>query len=247
MLQCAALNTVAAHLFTTASVRLRDDSADWNRVAEAMRVDAPSIRLIHQVHGHGVGVVRRGDPSPAGRPEADIIISDDSSVAVGVRVADCAPILLADRTSGVVGAAHAGWRGTMQDVAGRAVLALRETFRSRPSDLIAAVGPCLGPCCGEMGPEVVEAFRRAGYEADIDRWFTPGASGRPRFNLWLANRDQLERAGVPPDAIDVSSLCTKCRPDVFHSYRAAGAGVGRMVGVIRAAVAHERKFCRRLS
>ena len=177
MLQCAALNTVAAHLLTTASVRLRDDSADWNRVAEAMRVDAPSIRLIHQVHGHGVGVVRRGDPSPAGRSEADIII----------------------------------------------------------------VGPCLGPCCGEMGPEVVEAFRRAGYEADIDRWFTPGASGRPRFNLWLANRDQLERAGVPPDAIDVSSLCTKCRPDVFHSYRAAGAGAGRMVGVIRAAVAHERK------
>ena len=191
VLRCRPLLETALHLFTTAGVELRDDEREWTAVAAEMGVDSASVRLIRQVHGRGVAVARGGEAAPADRPEADIIISDDSSVAVGVRVADCAPILLADRTRGVVGAAHAGWRGTMQDVAGRAVLALRETFKSRPSDLIAAVGPCLGPCCGEMGPEVVEAFRRAGYEADIDRWFTPGASGRPRFNLWLANRDQL--------------------------------------------------------
>jgi hypothetical protein len=99
-----------------------------------------------------------------------------------------------------------------------------------------------------MGSEVVEEFRAAGHSgAEIDRWFTDGPRGRPHFDLWRANADQLERAGVPPESIHVSRLCTKCRPDVFHSYRAAGAGVGRMVGVIRAAVAHERKFCRRLS
>ena len=77
-----------------------------------------------------------------------------------------------------------------------------------------------------MGPEVVEQFRAAGHSgADIDRWFTDG----PR-----ANADKLERAGVPAASIHVARLCTKCRPDVFHSYRAAGAGVGRMAGVIRA-------------
>jgi copper oxidase (laccase) domain-containing protein len=85
-----------------------------------------------------------------------------------------------------------------------------------------------------MGPEVVEEFRAAGHSgADIGRWFTAGPRGRPHFDLWRANADQLERAGVPAASIHIARLCTKCRPDVFHSYRAAGAGAGRMAGVIR--------------
>jgi purine-nucleoside/S-methyl-5'-thioadenosine phosphorylase / adenosine deaminase len=234
---CEPLRTVAPHLFTTASVRLREDAGEWTRVASAIGVPPEGVRLLHQVHGRAVAVALKGEAPPASWPEADIIISSDPTTAIGVRTADCAAILLADRTQPVVGAAHAGWRGTMQNVAGRAVEAMTETFGTDPANLIAAVGPCLGQCCGEMGPEVVDQFRDAAWADDeIERWFKPGSRGRPHLDLWRANADQLERAGVPAAAVHVAGLCTRCRPDLFHSYRAAGsAAAGRMAGVIRPA------------
>jgi YfiH family protein len=236
VVHCRPLGVIARHMFTTADVELREDQAEWASVATAMGVDRAAVRLVKQVHGTGKAVVRRGDPIHQERPEADIIISDDPGSAIGVRVADCAPILLADRTRPVVGAAHAGWRGAMQDVASNVVRAMQATFGSNPADLIAAIGPSLGPCCGEMGLEVGEAFRAAGHgDADISRWFTAGPRGRPHFDLWRANRDQLERAGVPAASIHVAGLCTRCRPDLFHSYRASGAAAGRMLGAIRPA------------
>jgi copper oxidase (laccase) domain-containing protein len=108
-------------------------------------------------------------------------------------------------------------------------------FGCRPEDLIAAIGPCLGLCCGEMGPEVVDMFRASGHDdGRIGRWFQTGASGRPYFDLWRANREQLEAAGLRKDRIFTSGLCSRSHPDVFHSYRAQGSGAGRMLGVIRA-------------
>ena len=122
----------------------------------------------------------------------------------------------------------------MQEIAGAAVASLTREFGCRAEDLIAAIGPCLGPCCGEMGPEVVDMFRAAGHdEGRIERWFETGASGRPHFDLWRANREQLEGAGLRPDRIFTSGLCTRSHPDVFHSYRAKGSGAGRMLGIIR--------------
>ncbi len=131
-------------------------------------------------------------------------------------------------------AAHAGWRGTVQRAASMAVDALQREFGSNARDLIAAVGPCLGPCCGEVGDEVVQAFRDAGHDSTaIGRWFSAGPSGRSHVDLWRANADQLEAAGVPPDQIHVARLCTKTHADVLHSYRVLGTEAGRMVGVIR--------------
>lgn len=237
VLRCRALLAIAPHLFTTAAVELRDDEREWGMVAEELRVGRGAIRLLRQVHGRAIAVVRRGDAIPAERPEADILISDDSRSAIAVRVADCAPILVADRRTGVVAAAHAGWRGAMQDVAAATVRAMRETFvGADPGTLVVAIGPSLGSCCGEMGPEVLDAFRAAGHaEEDLARWFAPGPRGRAHFDLALANRDQFERAGVPAASIHVAGLCTRCRPDIFHSYRAAGASAGRMAGAIRMA------------
>jgi YfiH family protein len=155
-------------------------------------------------------------------------------VAIGVRVADCAPILLADRRTGAVAAIHAGWRGTVERAAIAGVQALSAEFGAEPNDLVAAVGPCLGPCCGEVGPEVVDAFRAAGHDAhQIAAWFSPSPSGRPYLDLWRANRDQLAAAGIAPANIHIAELCTRSHPDVFHSYRAAGQNAGRMLGVIR--------------
>jgi hypothetical protein len=229
------LEAVAPHLFTAGNLRLDAGSSEWGQVAAAMGVGRDAVRLIRQVHGAGVAVARRNGSRGWSLPEADIVLSDDPAVAIGVRVADCAPVLLADRTRFVVAAAHAGWRGTLQGVAETAVRQLTEEFGSRPEDLIAAIGPCLGPCCGEVGPEVVDSFRRAGHDSElIDRWFATGSTGRPHLDLWQANRDQLRRCGVPDEQIHVAELCTKSHAGLMHSYRAAGGRAGRMVGVIRA-------------
>jgi len=234
VLTCRPLAAVADHVFTAGNVRLREDEREWAAVAAAMGVDVDRLLLIRQVHGAEVAIARRARAGSWARPEADVIVSDDPSSAIGVRVADCAPILLADRRLHVVGGAHAGWRGTVRGAAGAAVRALAVEFGSHPRDLVAAIGPCLGPCCGEVGDEVVAAFRDAGHgERSIGRWFAPGASGRPYVDLWTANRDQLEAAGVSGDNIHVARLCTKTHAGVLHSYRAEGAKSGRMLGVIR--------------
>ena len=234
-LRCTPLSEVAFHLFTTGNLRLTDDEREWTMVAERMGVERSRVALIRQVHGADVAIVRAGHDAHASRPEADVVISDDPRSAIAVRVADCAPILLADRRLGVVGAAHAGWRGTARRAAGAAVAAMTSAFGSRPVDLVAAVGPCLGPACGEVGPEVVEAFRDAGHPpADIDRWFTRGPSGRPHVDLWRANRDQLTAAGLAGSQVHVARLCTKTHPALLHSYRVDGRNAGRMAAIIRA-------------
>lgn len=214
---------------------MRGDAREWAAVEAFLGVAPGCLRLLQQVHGTGVAVARRGDDRPWPVPEADIVVSDDPDVAIGVRVADCAPILMLDRRGGAAGAVHAGWRGAAASVVQRAVHAMRENFGSRPADLVAAIGPCLGPCCGEVGPEVIEAFRAGGADAaSIARWFSPGAGDRSHLDLAAANRDQLIASGLGPDAIFVAGLCTKTWSGHLHSYRAAGAAqAGRMVAAVR--------------
>jgi YfiH family protein len=211
-----------------------DDEREWEAVARRVGVGARELRLVRQVHGTGVAVARAGTHVTGERPEADVIISDDPAVAIGVRVADCAAVLVGDRRIGVAGAAHAGWRGTAANAAAVLVRALAQTFGSEPTDLVAAIGPCLGPCCGEVGDEVVEAFREGHSGAEIARWFAPAAASRHALDLWGANRDQLRGAGVPATQIHVAELCTKTHAALFHSYREHGKTAGRMLGVIRA-------------
>jgi len=230
----------AAHLFTSRDLVLRDDEREWTHVATSLGVDRQHLLLVRQVHGVQVVVARRAESRRAGeRPTGDIVIADDPSVAIGVRVADCAPVLIHDPSTGVVGAAHAGWRGAAANAAGAAVRAMQQTFGSHPADLVAAIGPCLGACCGEVGPEVVDAFRVGGaVTAQIDAWFTPGRGDRSFLDLERANRDQLVRAGLNPAAIFASGLCTKTHHDRLHSYRSNREQAGRMLGAIRATESH---------
>ncbi len=110
----------------------------------------------------------------------------------------------------------------------------RPDFGCRASDVIAAIGPCLGRCCGEVGPEVRDAFRANGTSDErLDRWFTPGRRDRLFLDLERANRDQLEEAGLDPERIFTSGLCTKTNHARLHSYRASRDGAGRMLAAIR--------------
>ena len=204
-------------------------------VAASMGVTKDRLLLVRQVHGVGVAIARRGTSGSWALPTADIIISDDPSVAIGVRVADCAPILLHDPVTHAVGAVHAGWRGAAAGAATRAVRAMEKEFGTHAPDLVAAIGPCLGQCCGEVGPDVVEAFRAGGERASIDAWFTPGTGDRSYLDLERANRDQLERAGLGADSIFGAGLCTKTHRERLHSYRGDHEAAGRLLGAIRAA------------
>lgn len=233
LLACRALGDVA-HGWSARPLRLRgtagDEQQEWEAVAAAAGVGAGHLVRLRQVHGTGIHLA---PAPPCGTPEADIAFSDDPGTAVAVQVADCVPLLLADRSGAFVAAAHAGWRGTAAEVAGIAVRGLSDHYGISAASLTAAIGPSIGPCCYEVGGELVAAFESRGWtRAQVERWFSQ-RDGRLHLDLWRASRDQLERAGVPTDRIFVSRLCTACHAGWFHSYRREGAGTGRLAGFIR--------------
>src|SRR5262245_3190394 len=175
VLAAPALEPIAAHFFTTRHWTLGQtttdgqDAAAWNEVARAVHVPLVNLVRADQVHGNAVIVAAPGRP----RTPADIIVNEDPSVAIAVQTADCIPMLLADRRTGAVAAAHAGWRGLAARVPETAVAALATTCGARAADLVVVLGPSIGACCYEVGVAVREAFAGAGFSAaQIDRWFS---------------------------------------------------------------------------
>lgn len=238
-LRCRAIDAVAPHLFTTRTLRLSSTS-DWTTLARA--VGAAQVVTLTQVHGSHAVVVRRGEPAPPGRPEGDVLVSNDPDLAIAVRAADCVPLLIADPRTGAVAAVHAGWRGTAAGAARVAVQTMGEEFGVEPGDVTVAIGPSIGACCYDVGPELIDAFAEAAHGRQlIDRWFLArppirGSVERPgvRLDLEGANRDQLVGAGVREDRIHAAGLCTAMHLDVLTSFRAEQDKAGRLAGVIRA-------------
>lgn len=204
--------------------RIRD------RVARAAGLGELAPILLRQVHGAKVVDVERG-PGPV-EGDASIWSGRSPRFAAAVRTADCVPILLS-RSDGEAGAAvHGGWRGITAGVLA-AVLRDLENRGVPASSLIAAVGPAIGPCCYEVGDEVVrelEAVLPPGSARRVVRRDVP--SRRARVDLKAAVAIVLEAAGVPPAGIHVAPWCTGCRPDLFHSFRRDGAEAGRMLATI---------------
>jgi hypothetical protein len=239
VLECAPLADVAPHAFTTRDLDFkpggRENPDAWRALAHHFAVPAGRVSWLRQVHGTAAAVFRPDAPAgpDQGPPQADIVLSDDPDRVVAVQMADCAGILLADRRTGAVGAAHAGWRGSALGVARAAVTAMADHFGTRPEDLIVALGPSIGPCCYEVGEEVRRAFLGNGHGKAAGAWFVSSGGAKPRLDLWRANRDQLVRAGVPPAQVFGLGLCTVTRQDWFFSYRAEGAAAGRMVAAIK--------------
>jgi YfiH family protein len=190
------------------------------RVAAAL-ADVGRVHLLRQVHG--ASVVR----APwDGTPEGDAALASGGGLLLGIETADCLPVFVVDPRRRAAAAVHAGWRGTARRVAARAVEALLAEG-STPADLVAALGPCIGPCCYEVGEDVREAFG-----GDGDGLFRPGPAGRPHFDLREANARQLVAAGLRPEALAHVAECTRCRPDLYHSYRRDGRGAGRMINFV---------------
>lgn len=180
-----------------------------------------------QVHGAVVAVV---DNTDAGHPieGADGLVTADPSAVLAVHAADCVPLLLADPRRRVVAAVHAGWRGTASGVSVAAVRVMADRFDSRPENLLAAIGPAIGPCHYEVDEPVIARLQAWTWWEEVVR---PNARGRWQLDLRAANRRQVFDAGVLPEHIEILDLCTHHQPDLFFSHRRDSI-TGRMAGII---------------
>ncbi len=229
LLRSAAVEQVADHLFTTRHLQFREDTFadDYRRLAGVFNCRPDAIVRVRQVHGREVLVVRPGE-ALAPRLEADAIVSVDPARVVSVRTADCVPIVIADRCCRAVAVVHAGWKGTAAGVAGATIEAL-QGLGVPASDLVAAIGPSIGPCCYQVDDKVRHVFGSTG----ADAWFVGDGPGRWRLDLAQANRDHLTACGVSESAISTAGACTSHRPDDWFSYRRDGKDTGRMVAAVR--------------
>lgn len=192
-----------------------------------------------QVHGADVRLVKdEQDAQPtlgiAGDAVyCDALVSAAPHVLLGVKTADCVPILIGDPKTGAFAGVHAGWRGTVAGIVTHALQRLTAEYDTRVEDVRVAIGPAAASCCYEVGADVITAFWQRFPECDA--LFTPTREGHARIDLLQANRDQLIAAGVAADKIHTSGLCTMCRTDLFFSYRREKkiqGKVGRSMAVI---------------
>jgi hypothetical protein len=217
----------------------RDKADAWEMRklwAEAIGVDPHTIVTGGQVHGTGILRIEADDAGKGSRegiPQVAIgdgLMTDAPGVTLLTLHADCQPILLVDPDRPAVAAVHAGWRGTVANIAGVAVAAMRDAYGSRPERLLAWLGPALGPCCHETGPEVTAMWRDAAEALDVlpeGAIWRPDGAAKDHFNVPEANRRLLIAAGLADDRIDLSRECTKCDTDRWFSHRGHGAGAGR--------------------
>lgn len=173
--------------------------------------DSDNVATLRQIHS-AICVPARGRTGVLG--EGDALIENTPGHVVGVKTADCIPILLADEEHRAVAAVHAGWRGSAQGIVSSALAKMHDEFGTRPHRVHAAIGPGIGKCCYEVGGEVAMCF---------------GEAGPCKIDLAEINRRQLVEAGVPDAQIYTSNLCTMCAADDFHSFRRDKERSGRML------------------
>lgn len=200
----------------------------------------------HQVHGDRVAVVRSAALTREDLDGFDALITDMPGVAVGARTADCIPVLMYDPVHRAVAAVHSGWKGTVLKIAAKTLSAMSSEFGTRPADILAVIGPGIGPDSFQVGPEVARAFLDAGFpEAGLSGIYSsdrpiisdrgpriPGTmQGGLHIDLWEAVRLTLVRAGVPDSHILTAGIDTYTHPG-FFSARREGPSCGRTVNTI---------------
>ena len=212
-----------ASLNTAVSVGDDPEAVARNRARIRATMGGGPLQFSRQVHGIDVAVFSRDGKglSTGGAPEGDAMITDIPGLNLIIQVADCQAVLLYDPVRGAVANIHSGWRSSVGNIIGEAVGAMAAHFGSDPADLVAGVGPSLGPCCAEFihyPKEIPEALWR--YRV-----------GEHHFDFWAMSRDQLKEAGVVQEKIAIAGVCTRCRTDRFFSYRGEGR-TGRFAVVI---------------
>ncbi len=204
--------------------------ANRQRAFRAVGREPASMHDVWQVHGAEVVIAAAPRLPNTPYQKADVLLTDRPEVTLFMRFADCTPILLYDPPRRVVGLVHAGWQGTVKGAVRAAVQAMVQHFGSRPSDLLAGIGPAIGPDHYEVGPEVVQQVRQAFGEKSPNVLRLNVHSGRYHFDLWEANRLWLEASGV--QQVELAELCTACHVDDWYSHRAEKGRTGRFGALI---------------
>ena len=206
--------------------------ANWRNLADAFKIDVARFLVVNQVHGEKILTIDRplADLLVPEPPQFDAIITDQPGVAIGIKTADCVPIFFVDKVKRIIAVAHAGWRGTALSIAAKVVEALIAKFACRAEDIIAAIGPAIGPCCYQVDEPVFNAMRgHKGRES-----FFPPAPEEKRWmlDLSLANKIQIMGMGVLDRNIYTARCCTSCNRDIFYSHRGEGGTTGRQLNFI---------------
>ena len=207
-----------------------------NRISflEALNIDVFAGVLAGQVHGDRIEVVRKKNSEfgillPGVNIEnTDGLITASKNLPLVGTFADCVPLFFYDNVKKVVAISHAGWRGTKQNIAKKTIDNIIKETGGKAGDIKVIIGPSIGSCCYEVGTELYDVFKDYSFHANICRV----KNQRLYLDLWLANRIQLEEAGVLSENILVSKICTHCNNDFFFSYRKEKGNTGRMMGLI---------------
>ena len=192
----------------------RRENVNENRRALSRSLGSGELVFARQVHGCEVAVIARKKEGEAGtaagrQMTADAMVTDIAGKHLVIQVADCQAVLLYEPSQRVVANIHSGWRGSIQNIIGRTVAVMKQDFGCRPELIQAGIGPSLGPCCAEF----------VNYIREIPRDFWRYGDSRRHFDFWSVSRDQLNKAGVPENHIELSRICTRCHTDQFFSYR----------------------------
>lgn len=199
------------------------DEFPWQHHGFGTRAANPPAHVtLRQVHS---AMVRNARFLADREAEGDALVTDEVGRMIGVRTADCVPILVLDRSRQAVSAVHAGWRGTAAQIVRHAIQILRDEFSSEPDDLFLAIGPCIRQCCYEVSSDVAEQFS----ETHTTR---TNQTGKWNLDLAAANRSQMLAAGIRSEHIFDLEACTVCRAGEFFSYRREPHNPGRMVSSI---------------
>ena len=178
-----------------------------------------------QMHSADIRMVRGREDARRDTEHCDALVTKEPRILLGVKTADCVPIILGDTRTGACSAVHAGWRGTLVSILPRALDRMTTEYGTRASDVRAVIGPAARACCYEVGAEVIEAYaKNFPQSGDL---FTTTQNGHALIDLQRANREQLIESGIDPQLIHTTPLCTMCRTDLFFSYRREKTLYGR--------------------
>lgn len=207
------------------------------KLAEAMGIPLDNFTVTKQIHEAKVTVITSGLKGKgaldyeSGLDATDAMVTNESDICLMVLLADCVPILFHDPVRRVVAAAHSGWKGTVKRISHEVIRVMTQEFGCAPGDILAGVGPSIGQCCYQVGPEVISGVRDALGSMDglVDR---ESSDGRGYLDLWETNRRLLVNAGIPDENIEVAGMCSLCNADLFFSER-HHPGTGRFgVGIM---------------
>ena len=208
--------------------------ANRSLLAEETGIAKEHFLYCSQVHSGDVKIIDRiavEGGALSQNPRTDATITAMPGICLMVMVADCVPVLLFDPVKRVSAVIHAGWRGTVHHITSNTIRSMVGHFGCNPADILAGIGPSIGPCCYEVGEDVRE-FVTQSFGTTEGYLIQKNHTSKPHFDLWYANQKQLTDNGVKPDNIETSELCTRCQPDTFFSSRASGGITGRFAAGI---------------